>query len=98
MSKPKYPNIIPRRITQMAADNIASGLFEYKAMPPDSDKTPAPTRFLAIDAISEGMVAVPSNLGIAEMSINEQLLLPLSWDFTDPLLLHDSGSCRGRVP
>ena len=42
----------------MLADSIAVGSSVYKATPPDKDKTPAPTRFLAIEATSDGIVAV----------------------------------------
>ena len=41
----------------MLADRIAAGSLEYLAIPPESDKTPAPTRFLAMDAVSDPMVA-----------------------------------------
>lgn len=41
----------------MLADNIADGSSEYNAIPPDNDKTPAPTRFFAMEATSEESVA-----------------------------------------
>ena len=57
----KYPNIVPNNTIIILAGKIAEGSFANSAIPPDKASTPEPTKFFAIDAISDGILAADSN-------------------------------------